>query len=119
MKDYSKRATCLYELNKKKSQFVWLDQHQYAFQSLIDNLINAPILVDANAHNLFILDTDASDTCVGAELIQVQNGVERVVCNGSFVMITEQRKYCTTRKELLAAIRFTRTYRHYLLGRSF
>ena len=30
-----------------------------------------------------------------------------------------QRKYCTTRKELLAVIVFTRQFRHYLLGRSF
>ena len=30
-----------------------------------------------------------------------------------------QRRYCTTRKELLSVIRFTRQYRHYLLGRRF
>ena len=30
-----------------------------------------------------------------------------------------QRRYCTTRKELYAVIRFTRQFRHYLLGRNF
>ena len=37
----------------------------------------------------------------------------------SFVLTPEQRKYCVTRKELLAVVRFTRQYRHYLLGRKF
>jgi len=30
-----------------------------------------------------------------------------------------QKKYCTTRKELLAIAAFTRQYRHYLLGKPF
>lgn len=35
------------------------------------------------------------------------------------MLSTEQRRYCTTRKELLAVVRFTRQFRHYLLGRKF
>ena len=35
------------------------------------------------------------------------------------VLDKAQRKYCTTRKELLAVVRFTRMYRHYLLGTPF
>ena len=34
-------------------------------------------------------------------------------------MTPEQQKYCTTRKELLAIIRFSRQLRHYLMGRRF
>lgn len=52
-------------------------------------------------------------------LLQVQNGVERVLCYGSYTLSPEQKRYCTTRKELLAVVRFTRQFRHYLLGRSF
>ena len=33
--------------------------------------------------------------------------------------VSEQRKYCTTLKELLAVVRFTRQFRHYSLGRQF
>ena len=39
-----------------------------------------------------ILDTDAS----------VQNGEERVIAYSSFALTPEQKKYCTTRKELLS-----------------
>ncbi len=67
----------------------------------------------------YILDTDASDISIGAELIQVQNGEEKVIAYGSFALTKEQRKYCPTRKELLAVVRFTRQYRYYLLGRPF
>ena len=38
---------------------------------------------------------------------------------GSYVLSTPQRNYCVTRKELLAVVTFTRTYRHYLLGNHF
>ena len=66
-----------------------------------------------------ILDTDASDHAIGAELIQVQNGEERVIAYGSYALTAKQRKYCVTRKELLAVVRFTCQFRHYLLGRPF
>ena len=38
---------------------------------------------------------------------------------GSHVLSAAQRNYCVTRKELLAVVTFTRTYRHYLLGNRF
>ena len=109
----------LYQLTKKKIPFEWGRGHQQAFDKLVSSLTEAPILVYPNAHDQFILDTDASNECIGAELIQVQSQVERVVSYGSFVLTPEQRKYCTTRKELLAVVRFTRQFRHYLLGRKF
>ena len=56
---------------------------------------------------------------IGAELLQVQEGVEQVIAYGSVTLSAEQRRYCTTQKELLAIVRFTHQYRHYLLGRPF
>ena len=67
----------------------------------------------------FILDTDASDKSIGAEVSQIQDGVEKTISFASKVLTPQQRKYCTTRKELLAIVVFTRQFRHYLLGRSF
>ncbi|XP_045202307.2 putative deoxyribonuclease TATDN2 [Mercenaria mercenaria] len=45
--------------------------------------------------------------------------MEKVIAYGSFALTKEQRRYCTTRKELLAVVRFTRQFRHYLLGKPF
>ena len=65
------------------------------------------------------MDTDASNHAIGAELLQVQNGMERLIGFGSFVLDSAQRNYCTIRKELLALVRFTRHFKPYLLGRRF
>ena len=72
-----------------------------------------------NTRDQFILFTDASNEAIGAELLQLQEGEERVIAYGSSAMTPEQRRYCVTRRELLAVIKFTRQYRHYLLGRPF
>jgi hypothetical protein len=42
-------------------------------------MVRAPVLALPNATEPFILDTDASDKSVGAELIQIQEGEERAV----------------------------------------
>jgi hypothetical protein len=63
-----------------------------------------------------MLDTDASDKSVGAELIQIQEGEERAVAYGSLTLTPEQQKYCTTRKELLAIIRFSARSDYYGLS---
>jgi hypothetical protein len=46
-------------------------------------MVRAPVLALPNATDPFILDTDASDKSVGAELIQIQEGEERAVAYGS------------------------------------
>ena len=48
----------------------------------------------------FVLNTDSSDKAIGVVLSQVQDGKERVVAYGSFVLSTTQRNYCVTRREL-------------------
>ena len=45
--------------------------------------------------------------------------VERLIACTSFSLSPSQRNYCTTRKELLAVVRFTRQFRHHLLGKRF
>ena len=68
---------------------------------------------------MFILDVDASNIAIGAELLQLTDGEEYVTAYASFSLTAIQKRYCTTRKELLAIVRFTRHFRHYLLGRRF
>ena len=67
----------------------------------------------------FILDTDASDSAIGAVLSQIQNGEERPVCYASQLYDKHQRNYNVTRKELLALVTFVKKFRQYLLGRHF
>ena len=66
-----------------------------------------------------MLDTDASNEAIGAELIQIQVGQEKVIAYGIYALTKEQRNYCTTQKELLVIVRFCIQYRYYLLSKPF
>ena len=118
IKNFSKIATPLYAVTGKQA-FVWGQEQAEAFATLKERLTTPPVLALPNQNDSFILDTDASDYAIGAELIQVQGGKEKVIAYGSFALTKEQRRYCVTRKELLAVVRFTRQFRHYLLGKPF
>jgi transposase InsO family protein len=118
VKEFSKLADPLYTVIGK-NKFKWDDAQQIAFSAIKEALTKPPILALPNLEDHFILDTDASDVAIGAELIQCQNNEERVVAYGSYALTHEQRRYCVTRRELLAVVRFTRQWRHYLLGRPF
>ena len=56
-------------------------------------VMEATVLAYPNSENLFILDTDASNHAIGAELLQVQNGVERLIGFVSFVIDSAQRNF--------------------------
>ena len=118
---FAELAAPLYALTGKsaKKLFEWTPEHETSFQALKHAMTQAPVMHIPNTTGLFILDTDASNIAVAAELSQIQNDEECVIAYGSFGLDAAQRRYCTTRKELLAIVRFTREYRHYLLGRQF
>lgn len=117
--DFAKKASSLYELTGSNKTFNWSDNQQEAFETLKKSMITAPVLAYPNSYDTFILDTDASNLAVGAELLQLQDGVERTIAYGSHILTPAQKKYCTTRKELLAVVTFLNQFRFYLLGKPF
>ena len=51
------------------------------------------------------VDTDASNSGIGAVLSQLQDdGTERVIAYASHVLTKPERRYCVTRRELLAVV---------------
>ena len=118
IKGYADMARCLYDLTGK-AEFHWIDDHDLAFNRLKEALTSAPCLAYPLPEATFILDTDASKYAIGAELSQVQNGVERTIAYASNILLPAQKRYCVTRKELLAVVKFTDQFRHYLLGKEF
>ena len=111
IKDLSRIAAPLAELTRKKP-WKWGEEQQTAFEKLKSALQTTPVLAIPDKTGTFVLDTDASDKAIGAELIQIQNGQERVVAYGSFTLSPAQRRYCTTRKELLSVVRFIQHFKH-------
>ena len=90
------------------------------FEELQHRLVSAPILAFPDYCSDFILDTDASDTGIGAVLSQTQpDGSERVIAYASRTLSKPERRYCVTTRELLAAVTFIHHFRQYLLGKRF
>ena len=79
----------------------------------------SPILVYPRDQGEFVLDTDASNFGIGAVLSQVQDGEERVIAYASRTLTKPERRYCVTRRELLAVVYFVQHFKNFLLGRPF
>ena len=97
-------ATPLVTLTGKDVPFVWASSCSTAFTALRATLIDAPILAFPTKTGLYILNTDASNFGLGGVLSQVQNDQERVVAYCSRALRPSQRRYCTTKREMLAAV---------------
>ena len=116
---FAEIAAPLYRLKEKKRSFVWTTDCEEAFQKLKEHLTTAPILAYPDVDLPFVLDTDASNEGIGAVLSQVCNGQERVIGYYSKRLDKCQRRYCTTRRELLAMVKSIAHFRPYLYGRHF
>ena len=119
IEDFSTIAVPLTELTSKEVIFDWSSNAQSAFERLKEALCSTPILAFPRDEGEYVLDMDASAYGIGAVLQQVQDGEERVVAYASKKLNKQQRRYCTTRRELLAIVVFLREFRRYLLGRPF
>ena len=112
-------ATPLVYLTGKDVPFVWDTSCSAAFRELRASLIDAPILAFPTETGQYILDTDASNFGLGGVLSQIQNDQERVVAYCSRALRPSQRRYCTTKREMLAVVAMCIQFRSYLRGARF
>ena len=119
VRNFSAIAKPLTELTKKETRWSWEEAQQQAFETLRRRLTEAPILAYPRFDTPFVLQTDASDYCLGAVLSQTQDGAERVISYGSRSLKPAELNYSTTEKEALSIVHFVGEYRPYLLGRKF
>ena len=112
-------ATPMVALTGKDVPFVWDLVCSTAFYTLRDSLIHAPILAFPTETGQYILDTDASNFGLVGVLSQIQDDVERVVAYCSRALRPSQRHYCTTKREMLAAMTIYIQFRSYLRGAKF
>ena len=104
-------------LTGKDVPFVWRPACMTAFVSIRDALVRAPVLAFHTETGPYILDTDASNFGLGGVLSQIHNDVECVIAYCSRALRPSQRKYCTTKREMLAAV--SMCIRSYLRGAKF
>ena len=122
-----KEATTSEELKKLDlalPKFVWVSEHQKAFDALKLPLTTAPVLGYPNFKREFILETDASLRGLGAVLSQVdEQGKTHIIAYASWTLRPSEKSmhnYSSAKLELLALNwAVTKKFRDYLLGSKF
>jgi hypothetical protein len=87
-----------------------------AFRNLKRALAEAGTLAFFDPSCETVVYTDASPVGVGCVLIQVQGGVNRVICYASRALTSVEKRYCQTEKEALGIVWACERLHHYLFG---
>lgn len=120
IQDFAEIAAPLHRLTAKTTEkFKWTPECDRAFRVLKEKLVSAPVLAFPCFGEEFVVDCDASDYGLGAVISQRQDGDERVIAYASRVLEDRERRYSTTKKEMLAMVYAIKHFRHYLYGRPF
>lgn len=109
----------LFRLTRKNQPFEWNIEAEEAFQNLKQALTSQPVLAFPSENGQFILDTDASAVGIGAVLSQRVEGEEKVLAYYSRSLNKAERRYCVTRRELLAVVKSIEHFHPYLYGQCF
>ncbi|XP_076461774.1 uncharacterized protein LOC143294228 [Babylonia areolata] len=92
----------------------WTDECQEAFDALKDKLCSAPVCRLPVANKPFVLQTDASETGVGAILLQVHDGEMHPAACASKKLLPAEKKYPIIEKECLALVWGVNKFARYL-----
>lgn len=110
VKNFGVISKPLTQLLRKDTPFVWTSATVSAFQTLKSTLVSAPVLALTNFSKTFTIETDASDTGIGAVLSQEGHPVAFV----SRALGPKTRGLSTYEKEYLAILLVVDQWRSYL-----
>lgn len=105
----------LSDLLKKGVPYVWNSVIETTFQQLKQALVTAPVLALPDFQKPFVLETDASDVCFGAVLMQENHPIaflRKAVCQQNIALSTYE-------KECMAIILAVDKWRAYLQHKEF
>ncbi|GJX89228.1 putative reverse transcriptase domain-containing protein [Tanacetum coccineum] len=110
--NFSKIAKPLTLLTQKNQKYEWGEKEEEAFQTLNNNLCDAPILSLPDGIEDFVVYCDASNQGLGCVLMQ--RG--KVIAYASRQLKIHEKNYTTHDLELGAVVFALKTWRHYLYG---
>lgn len=116
---YAAISTPKERLKMKGARFFWSDDCKAAFLQLKRKLVEAPILEYPDISRRFHLYVDSSKVAVGACLMQIVDGRERVVAYVSKLLVGSEKNWVhkedgTSEIEGWGIVRVTRKFRCYL-----
>ena len=116
IQNFAKIAYPLTNLLKSETTFEWKEEQKEAFEKLKNCLTRDPILVYPDFKKDFYLACDASNTGLGAVLLQKDKTRMRAVSYASRVLNSTEQRYSTTEKECLGVVWGLKKFRHLILG---
>ena len=116
LKNFAEVAKPLYRLTSKGVKFTWGKEHEDAFHLLKTRLLRAPILAFWNFRHRFVIDTDASETALGAVLSQKIDAEERPIAFESRDSSKTEVNCATLKREALGILQATDWFRSYIYG---
>ncbi|GJX60812.1 putative reverse transcriptase domain-containing protein [Tanacetum coccineum] len=112
IENFSKISKPLTSLTQKNQKYEWGEKQEEAFQTLKDNLCNAPILSLPDGVEDFVVYYDASNQGLGCVLMQR----DKVIAYASRQLKSHEKNYTTHDLELGAVVFALKIWRHYLYG---
>ena len=116
MKNLAKIAKPLTHLTHEQVKFNRTLTYHYAFLTLKESIIQAPILQYPNPNKQCIVYTDASDNACRAQLSQDHDGTEFSIAFLSHTFLETKRKWSTTEQEAYGVYYAITKWSYYLQG---
>ncbi len=119
--NFSSIASPLTELTKKgqPTKVSWGVEQEGAFRNLSQILTQSPVLRLPDCERQFILRTDASDSGLGAVILQEYDGEKFPVAYASKKLLVRERAYSVIERECLAIVWAVQKFQTYLYGQEF
>ena len=121
IKDLATLSAPLSDMLRKgvKEPLCWNETSVTNFNTLKFCLTNTPILKLPNLKLTFCLRTDASNTGIGAILLQYEDNVPKAVSYASRKLLPREQNYSTIERECLALVWGIDRFKYYLYGAKF
>ena len=108
-----------YFITRKGIPFYWGDEQQKAFDSLKQDISNAPVLLMPNATGHFVLVSDTSKIGCGAVLYQKQKGKYHLIAYYSKKLPEAVERYSISELELTGVMANVVAFKHLLRNANF